>query len=67
MIDLAEAEISVMTEQCLHIRLGSQEIVTREACAWEAKRNYSKATTDWCFTITIARDKLNKLYPVGEA
>ena len=64
MIDLAEAEISVMTEQCLHNRLGSQEIITREAGAWEAKRNCGKATIDRLFTISNAKDKLNKLYPV---
>ena len=63
---MAEVEISVLTEQCLDRRMGSQEIVAHEIGAWESERNATRATIDWRFTIPNARDKLKKLYPVRE-
>jgi DDE superfamily endonuclease len=65
-LNMAEVEISVLTEQCLDRRLGSVKIVEREAGAWETERNTAKATIDWRFTIPNARDKLKKLYPVKD-
>ena len=65
-LNMAEVEISVLTEQCLIRRLGSQEIVTREVGAWEVERNNIKATIDWRFTIPNARNKLKRLYPVND-
>ena len=65
-LNMAEVEISVLTEQCLDRRLGSQEIVTKEVDAWEAERNNSKAKIDWRFTIPNARDKLKRLYPMKD-
>jgi len=65
-LNMAEVEISVLTEQCLDRRLGNQEIVTSEVGAWEVDRNNSKATIDWRFTIPNARDKLKRLYPVKD-
>lgn len=65
-LNMAEVEISVLTEQCLDRRLGNQEIVAHEVGAWQAERNDAKATIDWRFTIPKARDKLRKLYPVRE-
>jgi hypothetical protein len=62
----AEVDISALTEQCLDRRLAGQAIVASEVGAWEAERNAVRATIDWRFTIPNARDKLNKLYPVGE-
>lgn len=61
-----QVEISVLTEQCLDRRLTSQAIVASEVGAWEAERNAVRATIDWRFTTPNARDKLKKLYPVGE-
>jgi hypothetical protein len=37
----------------------------RAVAAWEAGRNASRATIDWCFRVADARVKLAKLYPVG--
>jgi len=65
-LNMAEVEISVLTQQCLDRRLGNQEIVTSEVGAWEVDRNNSKATIDWRFTIPNARDKLKRLYPVKD-
>ncbi len=65
-LNMAEVEISVITEQCLDRRLGSKAILTKEIAAWQAERNAAKATIDWRFTIPNARDKLRKLYPVRD-
>jgi hypothetical protein len=65
-LNMAEVEISVLTEQCLNRRLSNAEIVAHEVGAWEVDRNNSRATIDWRFTIPNARDKLKKLYPVRE-
>jgi hypothetical protein len=65
-LNMAEVEISVLTEQCLDRRLGSLMIVVKEVGAWEAERNAARATIDWRFTIPNARDKLKKLYPVRD-
>jgi hypothetical protein len=65
-LNMAEVEISVLSEQCLDRRLGSQLIVNSEVGAWEGQRNAVRATIDWRFTIPNARDKLKKLYPVKE-
>ena len=63
-LNMAEVEISVLTQQCLDRRLGDQEIVTSEVTAWETQRNAVRAKIDWRFTIPNARDKLRRLYPV---
>lgn len=65
-LNMAEVEISVLTEQCLDRRLGSEDILKHEVGAWETERNSARATIDWRFTIPNARDKLKKLYPVKE-
>ena len=44
----------------------SQAIVANEVGAWEAERNAVRATIDWRFIIPNAKDKLKKLYLVGE-
>jgi hypothetical protein len=63
---MAEVEISVLTERCLDRRLASQAIVASEVEAWKSEKNAVLATIDWYFTIPNARDKLKKIYPVGE-
>lgn len=63
-LNMAEIEISVLMEQCLDRRLGQIELVEQEVAAWEAERNERRAKIDWRFTVTKARDKLERLYPV---
>lgn len=65
-LNMAEVEISVLTQQCLDRRLGDLETVTREVAVWEMHRNAVRAKIDWRFTIPTARDKLRKLYPVQD-
>lgn len=64
-LNMAEVEISVLCGQCLDRRLGQVQLVEKEVEAWEKERNNRKATIDWRFTITKARDKLQRLYPVN--
>jgi hypothetical protein len=66
-LNMAEVEISVLTEQCIGRRLGSRKILTDEVATWEKDRNARQATIDWRFTIPNARDKLKKLYPIKDA
>lgn len=63
-LNMAEVEISVLSEQCLDRRLGQVDRLETEILAWETTRNADQATIDWRFTITKARDKLQRLYPV---
>lgn len=63
-LNMAEVEISVLSGQCLDRRLGQLEVLQSEIAAWEDERNARKATIDWRFTVTKARDKLKRLYPV---
>ncbi len=65
-LNMAEVENSVLTGQCLDRRLGNREILESEVTAWETERNERKATLDWHFTVSSARDKLKRLYPVLE-
>jgi hypothetical protein len=63
-LNMAEVEISVLYEQCLDRRLGQLNRLQNEIAAWQAERNARQATIDWRFSITNARDKLKRLYPV---
>ena len=65
-LNKAEVEISVLAEQCLERRMGSQGIVANEIGAWESEWNTARVTIDWRFTIPDAREKLKKFSPVSE-
>jgi DDE superfamily endonuclease len=65
-LNIAETELSALSEQCLARRMESKELVTDEVSAWEAERNCREAKVRWRFTTDKARIKLEKLYPVLE-
>jgi DDE superfamily endonuclease len=65
-LNMAEIEIGVLNRQCLDRRLDNVDWLRREVAAWEAQRNQHQVKIHWSFTITIARNKLQKLYPVIE-
>src|SRR5215471_6064705 len=65
-VNLAETEIGIMNSQCLDRRLDSQALIAREVAAWEDKRNTQQARIHWTFTLAVARQKLQKLYPSNE-
>jgi DDE superfamily endonuclease len=62
-LNMAEIELSVLQQQCLGRRLPHADTLTREIAAWEHQRNVEKATIDWRFSVTDARQKLEGLYP----
>ena len=66
-LNMAEIELSVLSEQCLDRRLPDQATLAREVEGWEQERNGRGATIDWRFTTEDARIKLKRLYPSFEA
>ena len=66
-LNMAEIELSVLSEQCLDRRLPDQATLTQEVGTWEQERNTRGSTIDWRFTTEDARIKLKRLYPSFEA
>lgn len=62
-LDMAEIELSVLSNQCLDRRVPDVDTLKREVSAWEAARNSAQMTVHWQFTTEQARIKLRKLYP----
>jgi hypothetical protein len=62
-LNMAEIELSVLQRQCLDRRIPNKEMLKREIAAWEERRNTERATIDWRFSVTDAREKLKRLYP----
>ena len=62
-LDMAEAELSVLSGQCLDRRIPDKPTLTEEVAAWETSRNKKQIKTDWQFTSADARVKLKRLYP----
>ena len=62
-LDMAEAELAVLSSQCLDRRIPDQQVLKEEVQAWEAVRNGKYAKADWHFTTANARVKLKRLYP----
>ena len=63
-LDMAEAELSVVSRQCLDRRIPDMQTLITEIAAWESNRNKHNAKADWQFTSTDARIKLKQLYPL---
>jgi hypothetical protein len=61
-LDMAEIELSLLSRQCLHRRIGDRAMLEHAVSAWETARNAQHATIDWSFTIDKARDKLARHY-----
>jgi len=62
-LNMAEIELGILGRQCLDRRIADAATLEREAAAWEAAQNATKAKIDWRFTTADARIKLKKLYP----
>ena len=62
-LDMAEAELAVLSSQCLDRRIPDQQVLKEEVQAWEAVRNGKHAKADWHFNTANARVKLKRLYP----
>lgn len=63
-LNMAEAELSVLSGQCLDRRIADLDILAREATAWAVERNHERVRIKWRFTVHDARRKLSHLYPV---
>jgi len=62
-LNIAEIELSAVTQQCLSRRISSIEILNAQLSAWENTRNACTKHVDWHFTTEQARGKLKYLYP----
>jgi hypothetical protein len=62
-LNMAEAELSVLSKQCLDRRIGDRAMLARETAAWTDARNTKHIKIAWQFTVTHARQKLAHLYP----
>ncbi len=63
-LNIAEIELHALNKQCLDRRIPDTESLSREAKAWEKRRNQGQKTVDWQFTTKGARIKLKRLYPL---
>jgi hypothetical protein len=62
-LNMAEIELSVLQRQCLDRRIADEATLKGEIKVYEDRRNEQKATIDWRFSITDARQQLKRLYP----
>jgi len=62
-LNMAEAELSVLSRQCLKERIGTQNALTADVEAWAKHRNERNVIANWQFKNEDARVKLRKLYP----
>jgi len=63
-LNIAEIELSVLSQQCLDRRIPTVDELEQELKAWQQQRNHSCAKVVWKFTTEDARVKLKHLYPV---
>ena len=63
-LDIAEIELSALTNQCLSKRrIDSIEELNEEMKTWSTGRNRSQKGVDWQFRTGDARIRLKRLYP----
>ncbi|WP_143845430.1 IS630 family transposase [Nostoc sp. T09] len=65
-LNVAEIELSVLSQQCLDRRISSVEELSTELAAWQQERNSTTSKVIWHFTTDDARVKLKHLYPIFE-
>jgi transposase len=62
-LNMAEIELSVLSQQCLNRRVPDFETLYSEAHAWQQRRDEKGVKIEWRFTTDDARLKLKRLYP----
>ena len=62
-LNVAEIELSVLTNQCLKRRIPDYQTLKDETKSWEKDRNTNQKSVDWQFKTGNARIKLKRLYP----
>ena len=63
-LNIAEIELSAMTNQCLNRRIDTLEKISAEVQAWQLERNEKQKMVKWQFAAEDARIKLHSLYPI---
>ena len=66
-LNIAEAELSVLTRCGLKKRTPDKETLQQDAKAWYERRNNQEKKVNWQFTTKHARIKLKHLYPLFTA
>jgi hypothetical protein len=61
-LNIAELELSALSRLCLSRRLGSLEALDHEVQTLVQERNDSRVKVKWQFSLTQAREKLNRHY-----
>lgn len=62
-LNIAEIEFSILSRNCLRLRLPDEASLCRAVQALEGERNQTQASINWRFGIQKARIKLHRLYP----
>jgi len=62
-LNVAEIELSFVSQQCLDRRIPDQATLDQELFAWNTDRNRDACKLLWQFTTADARIKLRHLYP----
>src|SRR5260370_37023809 len=62
-LNMAETELSVLSQHPLSQRIGDQTELQRQVETWQQRRNHKAVSVDWRFTPEDARIKLKHLYP----
>jgi len=62
-LNIAEIELSTLTQQCLQRRIDDLDLLNTELAAWQTATNANERQVDWQFTANDARIKLRHLYP----
>ena len=65
-LNMVEIELSVISKRCLDRRIGDIQTLEREVSTCVKERNEQRATVQWRFTKTDARDKLKRFYPIRQ-
>ncbi|BAY76778.1 transposase [Nostoc linckia NIES-25] len=65
-LNVAEIELSVLSQQCLDQRISCAQELSTQLEAWQKQRNSTTSKVIWHFTTEDARVKLKHLYPVFE-
>lgn len=65
-LNMAEIELSVLTQQCLDRRIPDAATLAAEVAAWVAARNTAAIPITWRFTLEVARIRLARVYPEVE-
>ncbi len=61
-LNMAEIEISMLEEECIGRRIGSEHQLIDETCAWIRQVNFEQRMINWGYTKRDAYRKLSKRY-----